>query len=106
MIPEIDTPAHAVSWFVHPTGPSALRQRDSDMTWSVVFIVCADNDSATCSISSRGIGYPALYPAPNCTSPLDISNNFTFEVIDGVLKGDTGTSFRLYLPRHLACLYE
>ncbi|XP_024543671.1 beta-hexosaminidase 3 [Selaginella moellendorffii] len=33
---------------------------------------------------SWGVGYPALWPSQNCKTPLDISKNFTFEVIDGI----------------------
>ncbi|CAI5494519.1 unnamed protein product, partial [Closterium sp. Naga37s-1] len=32
-----------------------------------------------------GVGYPALLPAFNCSEPLDVSNEFTFRVIQGVL---------------------
>ncbi|KAL2526269.1 Beta-hexosaminidase 3 [Abeliophyllum distichum] len=34
---------------------------------------------------SWGIGYPALWPSTDCKEPLDVSNEFTFKVIDGVL---------------------
>ncbi|XP_062230553.1 beta-hexosaminidase 1 [Phragmites australis] len=34
---------------------------------------------------SWGNGYPKLWPSPNCTEPLDVSSNFTFEVIFGIL---------------------
>nr|XP_027119180.1 beta-hexosaminidase 3-like isoform X1 [Coffea arabica] len=34
---------------------------------------------------SWGIGYPSLWPSINCTQPLDVSNDFTFNVIDGIL---------------------
>ncbi|NP_001170188.1 beta-hexosaminidase 3 isoform X1 [Zea mays] len=34
---------------------------------------------------SWGIGYPALWPSESCREPLDVSKNFTFEVIDGIL---------------------
>ncbi|KAL3523240.1 hypothetical protein ACH5RR_016074 [Cinchona calisaya] len=34
---------------------------------------------------SWGFGYPSLWPSTNCTQPLDVSNNFTFKVIDGIL---------------------
>eukprot|EP00850_Spirogloea_muscicola_P005943 SM000027S09724 [mRNA] locus=s27:934334:937835:- [translate_table: standard] len=34
---------------------------------------------------SWGVGYPKLWPANNCTQPLDVSSNFTFDVIDGIL---------------------
>ncbi|PKA59282.1 Beta-hexosaminidase 3 [Apostasia shenzhenica] len=34
---------------------------------------------------SWGIGYPSLWPSSNCQEPLDVSNEFTFQVIDGIL---------------------
>ncbi|KAG7585892.1 Glycoside hydrolase family 20 catalytic domain [Arabidopsis thaliana x Arabidopsis arenosa] len=34
---------------------------------------------------SWGKGYPALWPSKNCQEPLDVSNDFTFKVIDGIL---------------------
>ncbi|KAL8193056.1 hypothetical protein R6Q57_026960 [Mikania cordata] len=34
---------------------------------------------------SWGIGYPALWPSKTCREPLDVSNDFTFELINGVL---------------------
>lgn len=34
---------------------------------------------------SWGKGYPDLWPSPSCTEPLDVSKNFTFEVISGLL---------------------
>ncbi|XP_042977761.1 beta-hexosaminidase 3 isoform X2 [Carya illinoinensis] len=34
---------------------------------------------------SWGIGYPSLWPSKNCQQPLDVSNEFTFKVIDGIL---------------------
>ncbi|PWA69327.1 beta-hexosaminidase 3 [Artemisia annua] len=34
---------------------------------------------------SWGVGYPALWPSKNCTEPLDVSSDFTFKLIDGVL---------------------
>uniref|UniRef100_N1R591 beta-N-acetylhexosaminidase n=1 Tax=Aegilops tauschii TaxID=37682 RepID=N1R591_AEGTA len=33
----------------------------------------------------RGNGYPKLWPSLSCTEPLDVSSNFTFEVITGIL---------------------
>jgi hypothetical protein len=41
------------------------------------------------TIPFRGIGYPALWPSESCREPLDVSKNFTFEVIDGILSGGT-----------------
>ncbi|CAA6667758.1 unnamed protein product [Spirodela intermedia] len=34
---------------------------------------------------SWGIGYPSLWPSSDCQQPLDVSNEFTFKVIDGIL---------------------
>lgn len=34
---------------------------------------------------SWGVGYPSLWPSRDCQQPLDVSNEFTFKVIDGVL---------------------
>ncbi|PIN10376.1 Beta-N-acetylhexosaminidase [Handroanthus impetiginosus] len=34
---------------------------------------------------SWGVGYPALWPSPDCKEPLDVSNEFTFKLIDGIL---------------------
>ncbi|KAK9141411.1 hypothetical protein Scep_011092 [Stephania cephalantha] len=34
---------------------------------------------------SWGVGYPSLLPSPTCQQPLDVSNEFTFKVIDGIL---------------------
>ncbi|XP_008788259.1 beta-hexosaminidase 3 isoform X1 [Phoenix dactylifera] len=34
---------------------------------------------------SWGIGYPSLWPSADCQEPLDVSNEFTFKVIDGIL---------------------
>jgi hexosaminidase len=34
---------------------------------------------------SWGVGYPSLWPSDSCREPLDVSKNFTFEVIDGIL---------------------
>lgn len=41
---------------------------------------------------SRGIGYPSLWPSSNCRQPLDVSNEFTFKVIDGILSGNAAVS--------------
>lgn len=42
---------------------------------------------------SWGYGYPELWPSSTCREPLDVSNNFTFEVIDRIL-----TDFRKIFP--------
>ncbi|GLT45422.1 hypothetical protein SLA2020_192530 [Shorea laevis] len=34
---------------------------------------------------SWGVGYPALWPSNDCQQPLDVSNEFTFQVINGIL---------------------
>lgn len=34
---------------------------------------------------SWGTGYPSLWPSRSCQEPLDVSNEFTFTVIDGIL---------------------
>ncbi|XP_050205175.1 beta-hexosaminidase 3 isoform X2 [Mercurialis annua] len=34
---------------------------------------------------SWGKGYPSLWPSKGCQQPLDVSNDFTFKVIDGIL---------------------
>ncbi|XP_042511208.1 beta-hexosaminidase 1 [Macadamia integrifolia] len=34
---------------------------------------------------SWGAGYSDLWPSPTCHEPLDVSNNFTFDVISGIL---------------------
>ncbi|CAK9227434.1 unnamed protein product [Sphagnum troendelagicum] len=36
--------------------------------------------------ASWGLGYPQLWPSPQCNEPLDVSKEFTFDVIDGILK--------------------
>ncbi|KAL0402584.1 UNVERIFIED_CONTAM: Beta-hexosaminidase 3 [Sesamum latifolium] len=34
---------------------------------------------------SWGVGYPYLWPSADCKEPLDVSNEFTFKLIDGIL---------------------
>ncbi|GJN14425.1 hypothetical protein PR202_gb01248 [Eleusine coracana subsp. coracana] len=34
---------------------------------------------------SWGVGYPSLWPSATCKEPLDVSSDFTFKVIDGIL---------------------
>uniref|UniRef100_A0A803QMT3 Beta-hexosaminidase n=1 Tax=Cannabis sativa TaxID=3483 RepID=A0A803QMT3_CANSA len=34
---------------------------------------------------SWGNGYPSLWPSKDCQEPLDVSNDFTFKLIDGIL---------------------
>ncbi|XP_061997768.1 beta-hexosaminidase 1 [Rosa rugosa] len=34
---------------------------------------------------SWGTGYPDLWPSSSCTEPLDVSKNFTFDVLSGIL---------------------
>ncbi|KAF3796812.1 Beta-hexosaminidase 1 [Nymphaea thermarum] len=33
----------------------------------------------------EGVGYPKLWPSKTCREPLDVSKNFTFDVISGIL---------------------
>ncbi|KAL8151380.1 hypothetical protein V2J09_021188 [Rumex salicifolius] len=35
--------------------------------------------------SSWGVSYPTLWPSKDCKQPLDVSNEFTFKLIDGIL---------------------
>ncbi|KAL4556854.1 hypothetical protein LXL04_035019 [Taraxacum kok-saghyz] len=35
---------------------------------------------------SWGVGYPDLWPSTSCKEPLDVSKNFTFEVLSGILQ--------------------
>ncbi|CAK7325615.1 unnamed protein product [Dovyalis caffra] len=34
---------------------------------------------------SWGTGYPDLWPSPSCREPLDVTKNFTFDVISGIM---------------------
>lgn len=34
---------------------------------------------------SWGVGYPSLWPSASCKEPLDVSSDFTFQVINGIL---------------------
>ncbi|KAB1217975.1 Beta-hexosaminidase 1 [Morella rubra] len=34
---------------------------------------------------SWGTGYPDLWPSPSCREPLDVTKNFTFDVVSGIL---------------------
>nr|CAB3465228.1 unnamed protein product [Digitaria exilis] len=34
---------------------------------------------------SWGVGYPSLWPSATCKEPLDVSSDFTFQVINGIL---------------------
>ncbi|KAL6586871.1 Beta-hexosaminidase 3 [Orobanche minor] len=34
---------------------------------------------------SWGVGYPSIWPSTDCKEPLDVSNEFTFTLIDGIL---------------------
>ncbi|KNA20214.1 hypothetical protein SOVF_054390 isoform B [Spinacia oleracea] len=34
---------------------------------------------------SWGVGYPDLWPSSSCKEPLDVSKNFTFDVVSGIL---------------------
>lgn len=52
----------------------------------------------------RGKGYPALWPSKNCQEPLDVSNDFTFKVIDGILSGKNLSNTFLYICITKCCL--
>ncbi|XP_065012205.1 beta-hexosaminidase 3-like isoform X3 [Musa acuminata AAA Group] len=39
---------------------------------------------------SWGVGYPDLWPSAECQEPLDVSKEFTFKVIEGILSGIYG----------------
>ncbi|KAG0610727.1 hypothetical protein M758_7G086900 [Ceratodon purpureus] len=36
--------------------------------------------------ASWGVGYPDLWPSPDCLMPLDVSKNITFDVINGIFQ--------------------
>ncbi|XP_065010932.1 beta-hexosaminidase 3-like isoform X8 [Musa acuminata AAA Group] len=38
---------------------------------------------------SWGVGYPDLWPSAECQEPLDVSKEFTFKVIEGILSDFT-----------------
>uniref|UniRef100_A0A803M2S7 beta-N-acetylhexosaminidase n=1 Tax=Chenopodium quinoa TaxID=63459 RepID=A0A803M2S7_CHEQI len=40
----------------------------------------------------KGVGYPDLWPSSSCKEPLDVSKNFTFDVVSGILT-DMGKIF-------------
>nr|GMD17472.1 beta-hexosaminidase 3 [Ipomoea batatas] len=42
---------------------------------------------------SWGVGYPKLWPSKDCQQPLDVSSDFTFKVINGILS-DFGKIFK------------
>ncbi|KAK9684149.1 hypothetical protein RND81_10G190000 [Saponaria officinalis] len=35
---------------------------------------------------SWGVGYPELWPSSSCKEPLDVSKNFTFDVVSGIVR--------------------
>ncbi|KAL0302956.1 UNVERIFIED_CONTAM: Beta-hexosaminidase 3 [Sesamum radiatum] len=51
---------------------------------------------------SWGVGYPYLWPSADCKEPLDVSNEFTFKLIDGILSGcwQSTPHVRRWLRRH------
>ena len=57
---------------------------------------------------ARGVGYPALWPSKDCKQPLDVSNEFTFKVIDGILSGNITHSSQslLFFPLYYYKLLE
>ncbi|CAL9761709.1 unnamed protein product [Musa acuminata subsp. burmannicoides] len=49
---------------------------------------------------SWGVGYPDLWPSAECQEPLDVSKEFTFKVIDGILSGKFSSSCCLHLIQY------
>ena len=49
----------------------------------------------------RGVGYPSLWPSDKCMEPLDVSNEFTFKLIEGVLSGKSVRFILKLLPLRL-----
>lgn len=49
--------------------------------------------------ASWGVGYPELWPTSKCIEPLDVSSNFTFDVINGIIE-----DFRTVFPFKFAHL--
>jgi hypothetical protein len=45
-------------------------------------------------VLGRGVGYPDLWPASECIEPLDVSKNFTFDVINGIIGGLNNSLYR------------
>lgn len=82
MLAEIDVPGHAESWYCAST-PNFVY-------WPLPNINSKYDSELKCLVF-RGVGYPALWPSPNCRQPLDVSNEFTFKLIDGILKGIVST---------------
>ncbi|KAK3028812.1 hypothetical protein RJ639_038639 [Escallonia herrerae] len=37
------------------------------------------------ALDGTGAGYPDLWPSPSCREPLDVTKNFTFDVLSGIL---------------------
>ncbi|KAK9049766.1 hypothetical protein SSX86_031265, partial [Deinandra increscens subsp. villosa] len=64
------------------------------LTYSVyldqLIIICGINVMAEIDVpghaESWGTGYPDLWPSSSCREPLDVSKNFTFEVLSGILQ--------------------
>jgi hypothetical protein len=55
----------------------------------IVYLFISSVLSLTCIdfMKCRGVGYPDLWPSVDCREPLDVSKNFTFEVIASMLAG-------------------
>ncbi|KAL6586867.1 hypothetical protein OROMI_001855 [Orobanche minor] len=47
--------------------------------------VLAEIDVPGHAQSCWGVGYPSIWPSTDCKEPLDVSNEFTFTLIDGIL---------------------
>ena len=46
------------------------------------------------------MGYPDLWPSAECQEPLDVSKEFTFKVIEGILSGKFSSSCCLHLIQY------
>jgi len=49
----------------------------------------------------RGLKYPQLWPSPHCNEPLDMSKEFAFDVIDGIL-----TSLLYYMLIRVSVIFN
>jgi hypothetical protein len=54
----------------------------------------------------RGVGYPSLWPSATCKEPLDVSNDFTFKLIDGILSGYTLSKYITLILDQFSCQLE
>lgn len=65
------------------------------MCWNTADVVASwftsrcDMESVMKCVGNFCIVYPSLWPSDSCKESLDVSNNFSFGIIDGILSGDT-----------------